>query len=269
MKTTKVYLIMGMTLLILMSACSDSGPIVKGNKKVVTRDIHISDYREIEISAPVKFEYEQSDAAPYLQVTTDENILEYLDIYVAGRELYIKARKKNGSHYVNLDPTVLVIRSNSTALTNVDGAGSTTFIVNAPLTGNSLEVDMAGSGKFYIDDTVRVHSLDFDLAGSGRIAASAPIYANNLDIDVSGSGEVRLLGEITHGEIEIAGSGKINALPCTFSNLECSISGSGDIAATVTDKLRYAISGSGKLSYKGNPQLNGTISGSGKIIDLN
>ena len=43
-----------------------------------TREIKISDYDEITFVGSADFEYEQSDKAPYLSVTIDENLFDYL-----------------------------------------------------------------------------------------------------------------------------------------------------------------------------------------------
>ena len=53
---------------------------VKGNGKLSSKKITIDDYNSIKIDGVIDFNYEQSDAAPYIEVTVDENLHEYVNI---------------------------------------------------------------------------------------------------------------------------------------------------------------------------------------------
>ena len=59
-----------------MIAFADSQPTnVSMEMGTGNREIKISDYDEITFVGSADFEYEQSDKAPYLSVTIDENLL--------------------------------------------------------------------------------------------------------------------------------------------------------------------------------------------------
>ena len=54
---------------------------VSGDGNVVSKEIPIKDYDEIQIEGEnIDFKYMQSDDAPYLKVETDQNIMDLLDI---------------------------------------------------------------------------------------------------------------------------------------------------------------------------------------------
>lgn len=256
---------------IVINGCSKEQFWIRGNRQIEIHHIQISDYDEVKIFAPVRFDYSQSDSAPYLEVTTDQNIYEHLEIYVQGRTLYIepqRVRNGRGAARYNLQPTVLNILSNSTTLAEVDNSGSGTFQINSPLTTQKLEIDLSGSGKIYLNDTVRLHTLEAKISGSGKIIGYSPVYASNFDGRISGSGNMDLRGDIDYGEVKISGSGNVDAPHCSFRDFTCQISGSGRIKATITHSLRYQISGSGHLYYHGSPSVSGNISGSGRVIPL-
>ena len=86
---------------------------IDGNGNPETREIKISDYDEITFVGSADFEYEQSDKAPYLSVTIDENLFDYLVTEVEGGTLkiYPKSIKKgfNNNSY-DLRPTVYKIK---------------------------------------------------------------------------------------------------------------------------------------------------------------
>ena len=62
---------------------------VKGNGKLSSKKITIDDYNSIKIDGVIDFNYEQSDAAPYIEVTVDENLHEYVNINIKDRELSV------------------------------------------------------------------------------------------------------------------------------------------------------------------------------------
>ena len=81
---------------------------IDGNGNPETREIKISDYDEITFVGSADFEYEQSDKAPYLSVTIDENLFDYLVTEVEGGTLkiYPKSIKKgfnNNSYDLKAD----------------------------------------------------------------------------------------------------------------------------------------------------------------------
>ena len=52
--------------------------------------------------------------------------------------------------------------------------------------------------------------------------------------------------------------------------LKASIAGSGDVLATVSNKIKATVVGSGSVYYKGNPsQIDSNSLGSGDVIDRN
>jgi hypothetical protein len=87
-----------------------------------------------------------------------------------------------------------------------------------------------------------------------------------LNGDMAGSNTIVLGGTVGIAEFSIAGSGTVRAFDCTMDELECKIAGSGDIEASVVNKIKAEIAGSGSVKYKGDPQdIQKKVMGSGKI----
>lgn len=118
-------------------------PTYRWKWKPETREIKISDYDEITFVGSADFEYEQSDKAPYLSVTIDENLFDYLVTEVEGGTLkiYPKSIKKgfNNNSY-DLRPTVYKIKSNSKELKELNTVGSGSFIISKPTKVNRMEI---------------------------------------------------------------------------------------------------------------------------------
>ena len=54
---------------------------ISGNGNVISKEIQIEDYDEIEIRGEnIDLQYTQSDSTPYLKIETDQNIMELLEI---------------------------------------------------------------------------------------------------------------------------------------------------------------------------------------------
>ena len=122
---------------------------IKGNGKVVTKEYQFADFDEISFVGPAEFTYVQSEAAPSVTVTIDENLLPYLEVKVKGKELHIGPKPEGMlERSKELRPTVFTIKANSKALE---------------------EVSLAGSGSFKADQLVKAKELELNLSGSGTM----------------------------------------------------------------------------------------------------
>ncbi|MDD3280345.1 MAG: DUF2807 domain-containing protein, partial [Bacteroidales bacterium] len=85
---------------------------------------------------------------------------------------------------------------------------------------------------------------------------------------INGSGNTNISGRCSSEQIQIYGSGNVDALSFETKVAEVIIAGSGNCKVNADSILKSYISGSGNIIYKGNPELNTTISGSGDIQQL-
>lgn len=233
---------------------------VKGNGKIVTTKIQISDYDEVKLAGTADFNYVQSSSAPQLEVTIDENLLPYLKIEVKNRELTIGY--KSG---MKLYPTKNIVKSNSKWLKKVKVAGTGGFYANVPIDGNELELKTSGSGLIEMKRAVKVGELKIAASSSGNIVADN-IQAGKLECKSSGSGNIRIGGQATDASISINGSGDVDAFNCKMKNVTCKITGSGNANVTVNGDFKASVLGSGNVRYKGKPtNVSQRTLGSGSI----
>lgn len=217
---------------------------IQGNGKVVTKEYQFSDFDEISFSGSAEFTYEQSEAAPSVTVTIDENLLEYIEVKVSGKELKVYPKKEGmlKSSY-QLRPTVFKIRGNSKQLEEVSSSGSGNFVVNGPLNSKELELNLAGSGS------ITINALQTD----------------ELEGNVAGSANLILKGKVCEAKYNIAGSGNVKAGDCESEEVNGNIAGSGNLEVYVTGELKGNIVGSGNIYYKGDPKVMSSCIGSGKV----
>ncbi|WP_106831756.1 head GIN domain-containing protein [Parabacteroides pacaensis] len=265
---------------LFMGITSLSAKTVRGNGKIVIKEISVPEYDEIEVnsqnilynnsnvsglfrrnrasSGSLTFNYSQKDAPAFLQVGIDENLLPHLKIKVEGKRLYVEAKD------IQIQPTRMEITSHSKKIRSVSLIGSMDINLIGYINSEILDVNLAGSGDIKADDLIAANRINVYLKGSGDINL-LNVSCNELNGRVAGSGDIRFRGEALKGYYEVAGSGDLSAYDCPVTNLECLVKGSGDIRANATGTLRAEVRGSGDIHYTGNASVNATVKGSGDI----
>ena len=240
------------------------GETIKGNGNIVTRNYDMGAFDEISISLPATVNFTVSNNYT-CTVRVDENLINYIEITVNGRDLQMKKTSKHKKD--NLLPTEFVIEISAPSLEEINLAGNGSINVLSPLQGGKLEVSLAGLGDVILNEPVNLQKLELNIAGSGSLVCNE-LVADKLECNVAGSGDLKVLsGTVFEADVDIAGTGDCN-LSCDLENLEANIAGTGDITAKVSGYLDYSIIGSGNISYYGNPVVKGGKLGRGKVERL-
>lgn len=256
MKTKGILLTALLFLAVTAGFAADN---VKGLGNLITKEIDIEDFDDVELSGPVEFNYEQTDGAPALTVTIDENLISFLKIETKDRKLTIGLMKG-----VTIEPTKYIIKSNSKWLKKAKVASTGGFYVNSPLSGSVLELRAAGGGLVQLKKTVQIGKVDLISSGSGNVVVDN-LASDEMECKVSGSGSVTIKGTTPKATYTISGGGIVNAFDCPASQIECKITGSGIAKVHSTDNLKANIIGSGNIFYKGNTNVTQKVIGSGKV----
>ena len=117
------------------------------------------------------------------------------------------------------------------------------------------QVDIKGSADVYLKGTIKGNDLNLNIAGSGDIEAENLQYANIFAL-VKGSGDIDLKNvKATTVMSEVNGSGDISAEKLAATNVVATVAGSGDIVCYASRQLDAKVSGSGDIEYKGSPSV--------------
>lgn len=108
------------------------------------------------------------------------------------------------------------------------------------------------------------HLEEIEVAGSGAVEAKG-IHTNRLKATIGGSGDLTVDGKAEHQEITLAGSGNYRADNLKSDTVKIDIAGSGNAALAVHDKLDANILGSGSVEYIGDPAVTQNVLGSGTV----
>jgi len=239
-RTVQLFALLFIVFQIFTSCIYSNQHVVQGSHQLINQRIDIDNYDEVILNIPGEVYYQQfSDSAPYLQIHTDDNIFNAMDVKVQNNKLILDVKKDS-----ILRPSKLTIYTCS---------------------HNINQVSVRGSGKMILKGEVNSNDLDLKITGSGNLIADS-LLCNNLSVNITGSGNAHLTGASNQSSYKITGSGDIKAFDFFVQNLTCGISGAGNIEVFVSNKLDVNITGAGNIIYRGEPQsIDKKITGSGKI----
>lgn len=182
------------------------------------------------------------DSVYAVKIEADQNIIPYVRTRVSNNRLIIDTGTRKCLR--SESPMLLTVRVPVVNFMSLTGSGQ---ITGDDLSSDEMRVEITGSGRI-------------DLRG---------LDVGFLDALITGSGEMIFWGTAENADIDISGSGNIDAFQLAADECIASISGSGSIYITVDSRLDAFISGSGNIFYKGTPVVFATITGSGKVINSN
>jgi len=240
MKKLKAIFIL--TLTVLISGCIF--PVrytrVLGSGKIISETRPISGFTALELNGIGTLIIEQGSKES-LEVTAEDNIINYLKSDVYGRNLRLSV-----DDFVSIDPTEEIIFH---------------------LTVKNLErIELSGLGNIEIE-ALKTPNLDLEISGAGS-ANIRDLQADSLNLDISGLGNVEIGGSVEDQRIELSGAGNYNADGLKSNEASIEISGTGKAVLWVENELDAELSGMGNLEYYGSPILSTEMSGIGTVKSL-
>lgn len=243
--------------ILFFSSCFNiaGNPGKKGNGKIVSTEVSISDYSRINGSGVVNIIYEQDDSkAPYLRYEIDENLVEYISINNDGQSLIVKATE-------SLNSNKFKVYTNSKQLSSIDLSGNSNINIKSELNGDQLNLNLSGASDIFANNKITVNEFSVKASGASDIIASQ-IKATNTSIYVSGSSDAKLSGSTDTLLIEASGASDVIADKLQSKIADVRTSGSSDVSLFVTEELKAKSSGSSDIRYHGSPKSK-SVSSSG------
>jgi hypothetical protein len=129
-----------------------------------------------------------------------------------------------------------------------------------------IDTDESFSSHNSVEITITVPQLEMvESEGSGTIDI-VNIDSKRFRATISGSGELTATGKVEQLEIEINGSGDVQADELLANEVFVEINGSGSAAVNAVESLDGEINGSGDIVYIGKPDsVHSSVNGSGSI----
>lgn len=201
----------------LLGACDIVG--IRGNGNVITETRAITDFDEIDASGGLRIQWRSG--SPSLQISTDENLLPFIETRVDGHILKLHKRT-----HENLRPTHHI-----------------SVVITSPhLNGGSLSgaVDLNAAGlsgpKFYI-------------RASGASDITLDGVVDELLVDLTGASDLRAQGLQTKSA-EMSTTGAAGAKVSVSETLRVDITGAGDVTYYGNPKIEKHITGAGSIHHR-------------------
>src|SRR5204862_262781 len=175
-------------LVLVAAGCRWGG--IMGNGHIVTDTRSVTDFSEIEANGG--FQIEWRSGPPSLSITTDENLLRYIDNQNIDRRLRLRSHGNIwSSHGIKV-----AISSSTRSGAKLTGAARLT---TKQLSGRSFGIESTGAAKVFLDGTV--DDLVTDMTGASRFEAEAPHLLGIGTEPEFAIGQRALLLQLPHGNL--------------------------------------------------------------------
>jgi hypothetical protein len=180
---------------VLAVGCRWAG--IRGNGHIKTEDRPISAFTEIDAGGA--FEIEWQSGSPALRLTTDENLLSYVESDVSGDTLRLRTHDQIWpTHGIKV-----VISSPTRAAARIRGAVKLTA---KQLTGSKFALEASGASRVSFDGNI--DELLADMTGASELDASG-LQTKIAEISTTGAGDAEVAAAETL-KVSITGAGKVS-----------------------------------------------------------
>jgi hypothetical protein len=199
--------------LFLVAACHLPG--VRGNGHIKTEERPVGAFANIDAGGAFEIEWQNGSAA--LRVTTDENLLPYIENNVSDDTLHLRTRE----HVWPTHGIKVVISSPTRTGAKIRGAVKLTA---KQLSGQTFALESKGASGVSLDGTV--DQLLVDMTGASQLAAEG-LQTKTAEISTTGAGDADVAVTDTL-KVVITGAGKVSytGKPATIDKR---ITGAGSI----------------------------------------
>lgn len=257
-------LVLTLVFALLFSSCDFVFNGIKGNGKIVEKQMEITDFNSIKVGGGFNVYLERS-SAPGVRVEADENLMEHIRIYNRGETLIIDSRKNFYNYrslkvyvsYVNIEAVDISGGVNLYASGNIEAddfslemsGGSDADI---EIVATKLVVDMRGG----VDLDLKYTGAEMDLSGSGGTDCRLSLFdLDRSTFSLSGGCDASVIGHANYTEISCTGGSDFNARGFEAQKANVSASGAADVHLKVVEELSVSASGASSVSILGNAQV--------------
>ena len=209
----KILIVLLVGYLVLVVGCHLPG--IRGNGQIKTEERAIAAFANVDTSG--SFEIEWQNGSPALRITTDENLLPYIENDVSEDTLHLRTRDHiwptHGIKIVISSPTRTGGRTRGAVKLTVKQLSGPTFALESKgasevtLSGNvdRLLVDMTGASQLAADGLqARTAEISTTGAGDAEVAVT-----DTLNVVITGAGKVTYAGNPATIKKQITGAGSI------------------------------------------------------------
>ena len=179
----------------LLGACHLPG--VRGNGQIKTEERQVGAFANLDAGGA--FEIEWQNGSPALRITTDENLLPYIENDISGDTLNLRTRE----HVWPTHGVKVVISSPTRAGARIRGAVKLTA---KQLSGPTFAFESKGASEISLDG--KIEQLFVDMTGASQLSADG-LQTKTAEISTTGAGDAEIA--VTDKlKVIITGAGKVS-----------------------------------------------------------
>ena len=240
MKTIQQLLIITFISATSLSFAQWGGKKVNGNGDVTTVNRSTGDYDGIKCAGFMDFKLVPGTEGK-ITIEAESNLIDYIITEVKNGDLIVKVKNN----------------------TNLKPSRNKPILITIPFESVN-SVSLSGSGDVWNEGTLVSSNFDSSISGSGDVVLK--ISSSKAKASVSGSGDLTLKGSATDLVASVTGSGDFHGFDLDSTNVDVSVTGSGDAGVNCSGTLKARVTGSGDIEYRGNPtREDSKVTGSGSI----
>ena len=234
----KRVLVFSALIVLVFSSCRQIlGKRIRGNGTVKTETRSIGEFKGIEVNGAIDVYYKQ-DSVITVKVETDENLQEYVEVYVDNNTVVVEP--KDGS---NLRPSKSVkVYISGPTVESLEASGASSIVTESQITVGELTVSLSG-------------------ASDAEVNTKSP----KVNVDLSGASTAIISGETKDLKVECSGASKAKCYELLSENVTAHLSGASDAQVFASVKIDAHVSGASDLKYKGNATVNQETSGAASV----
>jgi len=179
---------------VLVAGCHLPG--IRGNGHIKTEERQVGGFANIDAGGA--FEIQWENGSPALRVTTDENLLPYVENNISDDTLHLRTRE----HVWPMHGIKVVIASPTRAGARLRGAVKLTA---KQLSGPVFAVESQGASEISLDGNIE--RLLADMTGASQLAADG-LQTKTAEISTTGAGDAEVAVSNTL-KVVITGAGKV------------------------------------------------------------
>jgi hypothetical protein len=209
----KILIVLLVGCVVVVAGCHLPG--VRGNGQIKTEERQVGAFANVDTSG--SFEIEWQNGSPALRITTDENLLPYIENDVSEDTLHLRTRDHiwptHGIKIVISSPTRTGGRTRGAVKLTVKQLSGPTFALESKgasevtLSGNidRLLVDMTGASQLAAAG-LQTKTAEISTTGAGD---SEVAVSDTLNVAITGAGKVTYSGNPATIKKQITGAGSI------------------------------------------------------------
>lgn len=199
-------------LLFVLAGCDVGG--IRGNGHLIMEQRKVEPFVNVDVGGAFRIDWRSGP--PTASVTIDENLMQYIEMEVRNRVLYIRTTR----HIWSRRSAKVVLTSNTLEGASFSGASQLTA---HQLTGSKFYLETSGASKATLDGAV--DELIASITGAGDLRAES-LQTKTAKISVTGAGNARIAVR-DDLKVSITGAGKVEYIG--DPHIQREITGAGSI----------------------------------------